>query len=84
MRDQAEGWGSASQVSFEVVRKRLMVPRVRISSADMLRREKVVEALGVRSTEGTGVRVLDEEGDDVPEFRLRLRKNEKDFLLVGG
>lgn len=58
-----------------------MVPRVRISSAEMLRREKVVEALGVRSTELTGVRVLDEEEGDVRELRLRLRKNENDFLL---
>jgi hypothetical protein len=71
-------------VSLEEGRKRLIVPSVRISSAEMLRRGKVVEAFGVRSTEETGVRVFDEEEGDVRELRLRLRKNEKDFLLEDG
>lgn len=66
----------------EEARNKLIVPRVRISSVEKLRREKVKE-VGVdeRSMEGTGVNVVDEEGDEEPELRLKRKREEKGRCL---
>lgn len=61
-----------------------MVPSVRISSAEKLRREKEVEdAVGVcceRSMEATGVRVFDDDGEEEAELRFR-RKEKKERVF---
>lgn len=61
-----------------------MVPSVRISSAEKLRREKEVEdAVGVcweRSMEATGVSVFDDDGEEEAELRFR-RKEKKERVF---
>lgn len=70
---------SLSLVSLEEdARKRLMVPKVRISSAEKLRREKV--GVVERSMEATGVRLVDDEESKVA-LCLRRRKRERELLL---
>lgn len=57
-----------------------MVPSVRISSAEKLRREKEV-GVWVRSMEATGVRVFDDEEEEETELRLKLRRKENERLF---
>lgn len=64
------------------MRKRLIVPNVRISSAEKLRREKEDDVgVWVRSIDATGVRVFDEDDEEEAELRFRLRKKEKGRLF---
>lgn len=66
-------------LSFDSVRKSLIVPRVKISSVEMPLRPEWPFA--VRSMDGVGVRDLLEDEDEDPELRLKVRKSERPLDL---